>query len=79
MPVGAEDAEFQERIGAFLQGLAVLGWTVGRNIRVETRWGAATAAEIRKHATELVALAPDVILAHGLWWEGQKTLARCSE
>jgi putative ABC transport system substrate-binding protein len=65
MPVGAEDAEFQERIGAFLQRLAVLGWALGRNIRVEARWGAANAAEIRRHAAELVALAPDVILAHG--------------
>jgi putative ABC transport system substrate-binding protein len=47
------------------QGLALSGWTVGRNLRVDTRWASANAAEIRRHAAELVALAPDVILANG--------------
>jgi len=42
-----------------------LGWTIGRNVRIDTRWAGANAAEIRRHAAELVALAPDVILAHG--------------
>ncbi len=42
-----------------------MGWTIGRNARIDTRWAGATPAEIRKHAAELVALAPDVILAHG--------------
>ena len=57
--------EFQARVGAFLQGLALLGWTIGRNVRIDTRWATANAADIRRHAAELVALAPDVILAPG--------------
>ena len=65
LPAAADDAEFQARVGAFLQGLAQLGWTIGRNVRIDTRWATANAAEIRRHAAELVALAPDVILAHG--------------
>ena len=58
-------AEFQAWVAAFLQELAQLGWTIGRNVRIDTRWATANAAEIRRHAAELVALAPDVILAHG--------------
>ena len=42
-----------------------MGWTIGRNVRIDTRWATANAADIRRHAAELVALAPDVILAHG--------------
>ena len=61
----ADDAEFQAWVGAFLQALALLGWTIGRNVRIDTRWATANAGEIRRHAAELVALAPDVILAHG--------------
>jgi len=61
----ADDAEFQAWVGAFLQALALLGWTIGRNVRIDTRWATATAVEIRRHAAELAALAPDVILAHG--------------
>src|SRR5215470_12231510 len=61
----ADDAETQVWVGAFLQGLALLGWTLGRNLRIETRWAGANAADIRNHAAELVALAPDLILAHG--------------
>jgi putative ABC transport system substrate-binding protein len=61
----ADDAEFQVWVGAFLQGLALLGWTLGRNVRIATRWAGANAADIRNHAAELVALAPDLILAHG--------------
>jgi putative ABC transport system substrate-binding protein len=61
----ANDAEFQVWIGAFLQELALLGWTIGRNVRIDIRWATTNAAEIRKHAAELVALAPDVILASG--------------
>ena len=48
-----------------MQGLALLGWTIGRNVRIDTRWATTNAAEIRRHAAELAALAPDVILAHG--------------
>jgi putative ABC transport system substrate-binding protein len=65
LPAAADDAEFQTWVGAFLQALALLGWTIGRNVRIETRWATANATEIRRHAAELAALAPDVILAHG--------------
>ena len=64
LPAAADDPVFQPWVGAFLQGLALSGWTLGRNVRLDTRW-AMTAADIRKHAAELVAFAPDVILAHG--------------
>ena len=65
MITAADDPEGQARISAFLQGLHQLGWTDGRNVRLDYRWTAANADEIRKYATELVALAPDVILATG--------------
>src|SRR5262245_64705935 len=65
LPASADDAGFQAPFGAFLQELALLGWTIGRNVRIDTRWATANAAEIRRHAAELVALAPDVILAPG--------------
>jgi putative tryptophan/tyrosine transport system substrate-binding protein len=61
----ADDLKFQTWVEAFLQGLGQLGWTIGRNVRIDTRWTAANPAEIRRHAAELAALAPDVILAHG--------------
>jgi len=64
MPSAADDPEFQARITAFLQGLAQLGWLDGRNVRIDSRWGVADADRIRKYAAELVALAPDVILAN---------------
>ena len=65
LPATADDAQFQTYVGAFLQGLALLGWTIGRNVRIDTRWATTNAADIRRHAAELAALAPDVILAHG--------------
>ncbi len=65
LAAAANDAQFQARVGAFLQALALLGWTDGRNVRIDTRWATANAAEIRRHAAELAALAPDVILASG--------------
>jgi putative tryptophan/tyrosine transport system substrate-binding protein len=61
----ADDAVFQTWVGAFLQGLAQSGWVIGRNVRIETRWAGPKAGDIRRHAQELAALAPDVILAHG--------------
>jgi putative ABC transport system substrate-binding protein len=61
----ADDPEFQARVGAFLQALALMGWTIGRNVRIDTRWATANAGEIRRHAEEFAAIAPDVILAHG--------------
>jgi putative ABC transport system substrate-binding protein len=56
---------FQTWIGAFLQALALSGWIIGRNLQIDTRWATSNAADIRRHASELAALAPDVILAHG--------------
>ena len=65
LPATADDSRFQTFLGAFLQAEALLGWAIGRNVQVDTRWATANVAEIRRHAAELVALAPDVILAHG--------------
>ncbi|MGC1590409.1 MAG: ABC transporter substrate-binding protein [Pseudolabrys sp.] len=65
LPAAADDAEFQAWVGSFLQGLQQSGWTIGRNVQIDTRWATANAAAIRRHATELAALAPDLILAHG--------------
>jgi putative ABC transport system substrate-binding protein len=65
LDAAADDAESQARIGAFLQALGILGWTIGHNVRIDTRWATANAADIRRHAAELAALAPDVILASG--------------
>jgi putative tryptophan/tyrosine transport system substrate-binding protein len=61
----ADDPQFQTWVAAFKQALALLGWTLGRNVRIDTRWAGANPAEVRKHAAELAALAPDVILAGG--------------
>jgi ABC-type uncharacterized transport system substrate-binding protein len=70
LPSAAENPEYQPWVGAFLQELSQLGWSIGRNVRIDTRW-AATNADIRNQAAELVALAPDVILAHGSNTVGQ--------
>src|SRR5438067_9150104 len=58
----ADDPEHQARVRAFLQGLEQLGWTDGRNVRIDVRWATTNADLLRKHAAELAALAPDVIL-----------------
>ena len=63
MPGVAADPENQNRIAAFQQGLHELGWTDGRNVRIDYRWGAGDADRIRSSAAELVTLTPDVILA----------------
>jgi putative ABC transport system substrate-binding protein len=63
--LASDDAEGQARLAAFHQGLQQLGWTVGRNVQIDYRWGAGDADRIRKFAAELVALAPDVILSAG--------------
>src|SRR5215211_286738 len=65
IPGTADNPDLQARVGAFLQGLGVLGWTIGQNVRIDIRWATPNAGEIRRHAAELAALAPDVILAHG--------------
>ncbi|MGA8933574.1 MAG: ABC transporter substrate binding protein, partial [Pseudolabrys sp.] len=61
----ADNPDFQTWVGAFLQGLQQSGWSIGQNVRVDVRWAGSNRASIRKHAAELAALAPDVILAHG--------------
>jgi putative ABC transport system substrate-binding protein len=65
MPLPADDPVVQARVAAFAQGLQQSGWTIGRNVQIDTRWAAADADRIRSHAAELVALAPDVILTSG--------------
>jgi putative tryptophan/tyrosine transport system substrate-binding protein len=65
MNLASDDAEGQARLAAFHQGLQQLGWTVGRNVQIDYRWGAGDADRIRKFAAELIALAPDVILSTG--------------
>src|SRR5262249_50562513 len=63
--LASDDAEGQARLAAFHQGLQQLGWTVGKNVQIDYRWGAGDADRIRKFAAELIALAPDVILSTG--------------
>jgi putative tryptophan/tyrosine transport system substrate-binding protein len=63
--LAAEDPQTQTRHAAFLQALQQPGWTVGRNVRIDYRWSAGKIEEIRRHAAELAALAPDVIVAPG--------------
>jgi len=63
MNLAADDPEGQTRIVAFVQGLQQSGWTDGRNIRIDTRWAAGDADRFHRYAEELLALAPDVILA----------------
>ena len=65
LPATADDADFQAWIGSFHQALGQSGWIIGRNVRIDIRWAGGDADELRRHATELVALAPDVMLAHG--------------
>jgi putative tryptophan/tyrosine transport system substrate-binding protein len=65
MPFTADDPEGQARLLAFAQGLQQMGWTVGTNLRIDTRWGAGDAERNRKYAAELLALAPDVAVANG--------------
>ena len=63
LPAITQDDAFQDRIGAFLQGLQEAGWSIGRNVRVDTRWATNNPTEIRRQAGELAALAPDVVVA----------------
>src|SRR5215207_10863498 len=65
VPATADDLEYQPRIGAFLQTLGLLGWIIGHNVRIETCWATSDISAMRRHAAELIELAPDVILAHG--------------
>jgi len=63
MNLTADDPETSARVTAFAQGLQQLGWTAGHNVRIDYRWGAVDADRSRRYAAELVALAPDVVLA----------------
>jgi putative ABC transport system substrate-binding protein len=65
MNLAADDPEAQRRVSAFVQALRELDWTDGRNVQIEYRWGGGDVGTFRKYAAELVALAPDVILATG--------------
>ena len=65
MNFAADDPVAQTRLTRFLQRLQELGWTDGRNVGISVRWGVGDAERIRQAASELVALAPDVILANG--------------
>jgi putative ABC transport system substrate-binding protein len=65
MSVAADDSEGQARIAAFLLGLRQFGWTDNNNVRIATRWSGGNADDTRKYAAELVALAPEVIVASG--------------
>src|SRR5689334_3406164 len=58
-----DDSVSKVRIAAFLLGMQQLGWAEGRNVRIDTRWATTNADDLRRHAAELVALTPDVIVA----------------
>src|SRR3954447_14474431 len=62
---GIDDQQGQARIAALLKALQDMGWTDGRNVQIDVRWGAGNAQEISRYASELVANAPDVIVASG--------------
>src|SRR5262245_10954626 len=64
-PIAKDTPGAQERYTAFLQAFEQLGWTDGRNVQIEARWSGGNSVELRKYADELVALAPDVIVAGG--------------
>jgi putative tryptophan/tyrosine transport system substrate-binding protein len=65
MNFSVEDPEAQPRVKAYAQALQKLGWIEGGNVRTETRWAADDADRYRRYSEELVALAPDVIVASG--------------
>jgi putative tryptophan/tyrosine transport system substrate-binding protein len=65
MSTAADDPEGKARFTAFREGLQQSGWDDGRNAQIETRWSGGKADDVRRYAAELVALAPDVILASG--------------
>ena len=65
IPADENDPDFKTRLSAFTQALADLGWTDGRNVRMDLRWGSGDSNRIRAHAQELVGLQPDIILTNG--------------
>src|SRR5258705_9894470 len=62
MSLAADDPETPARVGAFAQGLQDLGWTIGRNVQIDYRWGALDAENARTSAAELLALGPDIVV-----------------
>jgi putative ABC transport system substrate-binding protein len=81
--LSADDTEWQTRLAAFHHGLQGLGWTVGRNIRIDYRQAPGDSEQLRRHAAELIALAPDVLLATGTpvmtpLQQATRTVPRCS-
>ena len=66
LPAAVDDTGFQARLAALRERLAQLGWTIGGNVHIDTRWATTNAAEIRRHAAELAELTPDVIVAYGV-------------
>src|SRR5262245_61747827 len=65
LATAVDDLEGKAQIAAFLQSLQQLGWTVGRNVQIDYRWGGVDVGRVRSYSAELVALAPDIILAVG--------------
>jgi len=65
MPLASDDPEGQTRLGALLQALQQSGWALGRNLRLDVRWAAGNVAAMRKHAADLVAMTPDVLVGPG--------------
>ena len=65
MNLTADDSVSQDRLTAFVQGLQELGWTVGRNVQIDYRWGAGNVERYRTFAAQLVALTPDVLVTVG--------------
>ena len=63
--IGADDTDLRASYAAFAEALQHLGWTDGRNVQIETRWAGSRASDLQRHATDLVALAPEVIVAIG--------------
>ena len=66
LPSSSDDSDYQTRLGALLQELQGLGWIIGRNLRIDTRWTRGNVEEARKYAAELVSISPDVIAAAGV-------------
>ena len=65
LPAAANDAQFQVWLGAFMRELTANGWKIGSNLQVDTEWATNNIVDLRRHAAELTARTPDVILAHG--------------
>ena len=65
LPAAANSPAFQQWVGQFLQELGRSGWSIDANVQIDVRWATTDSSQIRRHAAELVALRPDVILAHG--------------